>query len=54
LDGGQHGTDENIAADARRSTRFERDGFWVKRYWNRALNENFESVLEDILRALPK
>ena len=54
LDGDQHGLDQNAAADAARTARFERDGFRVKRYWNHELNDNFDGVLDDILREIDR
>jgi adenine-specific DNA-methyltransferase len=52
LDGDQHGTPDIVTSDKRRTARFARDGFRVKRYWNYELSLNFDGVLDDILRAL--
>jgi very-short-patch-repair endonuclease len=52
LDGEQHGLPQNRAADRVRTERLEADGFRVLRFWNHALNEDFESVLNGIALAL--
>lgn len=52
LDGSQHGTVENRAADRTRTAYLENDGFRVIRHWNHELNENFDGVLEGIWRQL--
>lgn len=52
LDGSEHGTPENRAADRVRTVRLMRDGFRVRRFWNEDLIENFDGVLEEIWREL--
>jgi very-short-patch-repair endonuclease len=48
LDGGQHGTDDGIAADALRTEVIERFGYRVVRFWNGDVMENIDGVLETI------
>jgi primosomal protein N' (replication factor Y) len=48
VDGGQHGG----AADAKRDATLAASGWRVKRYWNNAVLENLDGVLEDIARVL--
>ena len=52
LDGSQHGASENIAAELARTKFLEGEGFRVLRFWNHEVNQNFEGVLDAILRAL--
>jgi very-short-patch-repair endonuclease len=52
LDGSQHSLPENATADEVRTAWLKSQGFRVKRYWNHALNENFDGVLDDIYRAI--
>ena len=52
LDGGQHGLDEAIAHDARRTAYLEAQGFRVLRFWNHELADNLDGVLETIFRAV--
>jgi very-short-patch-repair endonuclease len=46
LDGSQHGEDSELAYDAIRTGRLERDGWIVLRFWN-------DEVLTDIDKCLP-
>ena len=48
LDGDQHGTDEGLAKDARRSKFLENIGYKVMRFSNHEMRENLEGVLEKI------
>ncbi len=48
LDGGQHGTDDGIAADAVRTEAIERFGYRVIRFWNADVTGNLGGVLEMI------
>jgi adenine-specific DNA-methyltransferase len=52
LDGGQHGSDEELAYDGTRTKRLERDGFRVLRFPNHEINSNFDGVLDRIAHAL--
>lgn len=45
VDGGQHGSDEAIAYDARRTAFFTSEGFRVLRFWNNDVLQNIEGVL---------
>jgi very-short-patch-repair endonuclease len=49
LDGGQHGHDDAMAYDARRTAYLETLGFRVIRFWNHQVFENLEGVCEEIL-----
>ncbi|MBN9588151.1 MAG: hypothetical protein BGN85_14165 [Alphaproteobacteria bacterium 64-11] len=52
LDGDQHGSEDGLAYDAKRTQALERDGFRVLRFPNHEVNQNFDGVLEAIARAL--
>ena len=52
LDGGQHGFDENLAADAARTVYLQSEGFRIMRYWNAELIENLDGAIEGICREL--
>jgi adenine-specific DNA-methyltransferase len=52
LDGGQHGFDEKLAADAARTAYLQNEGFRVMRYWNSELVENLDGAMEGICREL--
>ena len=52
LDGGQHGFDENLAADAARTAYLQSEGFRVMRYWNMELIENFDGAMVGICQEL--
>jgi adenine-specific DNA-methyltransferase len=54
LDGGQHGDAAHEIYDGTRTKRLAADGFRVIRFANFEVNENFESVLEAVARALGK
>jgi very-short-patch-repair endonuclease len=48
LDGSQHGLEENIFADERRTAFLQHEGFRVKRFGNHELIERFDAVLDAI------
>jgi very-short-patch-repair endonuclease len=50
VDGGQHA--DRQVEDARRTAWLESQGFRVLRCWNNEVLQNFEGVIEAILRAL--
>ena len=50
LDGGQHSS--NVAADEKRTTFLEQQGYCVLRFWNNEVLENVEGVLGVIEGAL--
>ena len=50
LDGGQHA--ERSAADAKRTTALEAQGYLVLRFWNNDVLQNMDGVLESILETL--
>ena len=52
LDGSQHGGDEAMIYDARRTAFLESQGFRVVRFWNHAVNENIEALGDAIAHAL--
>ena len=52
LDGFQHGEEEGLARDARRTAALEAGGWRVLRFWNRQINEEFEGVLYAVECAL--
>jgi very-short-patch-repair endonuclease len=52
VDGGQHGMDDQLAFDARRSEFLEARGLRVMRFWNNEVMSNLEGVLETIWLAL--
>ncbi|MEI9995709.1 MAG: DUF559 domain-containing protein [Rhizomicrobium sp.] len=52
LDGSQHGLAGRHAQDARRDAFLESQGYLTLRFWNSALAENFEGVVEAIFRAV--
>ncbi len=49
LDGAQHLTEENKAADVKRDAELRALGITVLRYSNTDINRNFNTVCEDIL-----
>ena len=51
LDGDQHGQDEAPMRDARRDEFLREQGFEVLRFWNNAVYEEIDSVLDVILEA---
>ena len=53
LDGNQHGTDEALSYDARRTALIESHRFRVLRLTNHEVNIALESVLDTIAAALP-
>ena len=53
LDGSQHGSDDALAYDARRTAYLQSQGFQVLRFWNHEINANMDGVSETIARALP-
>jgi very-short-patch-repair endonuclease len=52
LDGGQHGEDENIAKDAKRTAWLNGQGFRVLRFWNLDVLQAMEGVWDAIAAAL--
>ncbi|HEX3756391.1 MAG TPA: DUF559 domain-containing protein [Rhizomicrobium sp.] len=52
LDGDQHGSEEGLAYDAKRTRALAHDGFQVLRFPNHEVNQNFDGVLEAVARAL--
>ena len=52
IDGRQHGLEENKRSDAIRDSELTKLGIKVLRYKNKDINQNFNSVCEDILRNL--
>ncbi len=54
IDGATHSTDEEIAADRRRTSFFEEQGFRVMRFTNEAVYQSAAGVLEIILARLRK
>jgi len=54
LDGAQHGSDDGRAMHAARTAFLEGEGFRLRRFWNRELNESFEFVLDAIWNDLSR
>ena len=52
VDGGTHGTDQEIARDRRRERYLRNQGFRVLRVWNSEIRENIEGVMDTIVDAL--
>ena len=52
IDGATHSTEEEIAADGRRTAFLERRGFRVIRFTNQAVFESADGVLQLILQTL--
>ena len=52
LDGGQHGHAGQSSKDLRRTRWLEAHGIETVRYWNSDVTENFDGVLEDIVRVV--
>lgn len=52
VDGGQHGTDKGIAADAVRTAWLEGQGYRVMRFWNTDVLQNIAGVTQSIEAAL--
>ena len=52
LDGSQHGLEENIFADERRTAFLQGEGFRVKRFGNHELIEHFDAALDAIAHEL--
>jgi adenine-specific DNA-methyltransferase len=50
LDGGQHGTDQNIAYDENRTRFLEAKGYRVFRFWNAEVMKHRDVVAEAIYR----
>lgn len=48
VDGGQHGTADNAAADAERTRWLEGEGYRVLRFWNTDVLGNIEGVMREI------
>ncbi|MBQ5800920.1 MAG: DUF559 domain-containing protein [Clostridia bacterium] len=49
LDGIQHNTEENKKADEKRDRALAKWGIKVLRYSNKAINSNFQGVMQDVL-----
>ncbi|HEX7775759.1 MAG TPA: DUF559 domain-containing protein [Parvibaculum sp.] len=54
VDGGQHGMDEGLEFDRRRTEWFEANGYRLMRFWNNDVLGNIEGVAEMIETALRK
>jgi very-short-patch-repair endonuclease len=52
VDGGTHGTGEELRRDARRQQYLRRQGFRIVRFWNSEVRENMEGVMDTIVAAL--
>lgn len=52
LDGAQHGTDEAVAYDVKRTAFLESQGLRVMRFWNHEVNEDIEGLSDTIGHAL--
>ena len=52
VDGSQHGDEENLKRDERRTRWFESNGYRVIRFWNNDISRNIDGVLEAIYAAL--
>jgi very-short-patch-repair endonuclease len=52
VDGGTHGTDDEVARDARRQRYLQAQGFRIVRVWNSEVRENIEGVMDTIVGAL--
>ena len=50
-DGEQHGADDALAHDAKRTAFMESEGWMVLRFWNPEIYDNMDGVLETILDA---
>lgn len=51
LDGGHHNETENSNKDQRKQGFLEKEGYYVLRFWNNEIDNNFEGVVERILAA---
>jgi len=51
LDGSQHGLDENVQRDAKRTAYLNSRGYRVLRYWNGDVLKNLDNIVEDIVRS---
>jgi len=49
LDGSQHANEDRIAYDQQRTTRLERDGWTVVRFWNDDVLKDIDNVCQHIL-----
>ena len=52
VDGGTHGTNEEIARDRRREQYLRDQGFRIVRVWNSEVRENIDGVMDTIVDAL--
>lgn len=52
IDGAQHGFEENLKKDSKRDEDLYKLGIKVLRYTNKDINQNFNSVCQDILKHL--
>jgi len=51
LDGSQHGLDENVQRDAKRTAFLNSRGYRVLRFWNGDVLKNLDNIVEDIVRS---
>ena len=52
LDGGQHNEIDNIKYDIKRTQYLNSQGYKVIRFWNNEIRDNFDGVMEAIVREL--
>jgi len=52
VDGGTHGEDHEVAADAKRTHSLERMGYRICRAFNGDIYENMDGVFEELLALL--
>ena len=52
VDGAQHGFDQNLKSDQKRTKALEAAGFKVLRFWNHQIFKEFESVVDTIFAQL--
>ena len=52
LDGNQHGLPERSQRDERRDALLHSEGYLVLRFWNSEIAENFDGIVDHILREL--
>jgi len=52
LDGGQHGGEQGLVQDERRTRYLEEQGFRVLRFWNNDVTDNLQGVLEVVAAAV--
>jgi very-short-patch-repair endonuclease len=52
VDGSQHGNDEDLRYDAKRTQRLEQDGWTVLRFWNDDVLKDIDNVCLHILKTV--